>query len=73
MNLDTYLSGYLDRRMNLIVEEWQIATKGELADLTQRLHRVQEDLTDLKNFERESADRLSDLEERVQKIREEQK
>jgi hypothetical protein len=55
--------------MNLIIEEWQIATKGELADLTQRLHRVQDDLTTLKIFEKESANRLSTLEERVLKIK----
>ena len=70
MNFDNYLSGYLDRRMSSIIDEWQIATKGELTDLTERLHRVQDDLTSLKSFEKETADKLSDLEERVQRIRE---
>jgi hypothetical protein len=70
MNLNNYLSGYLDRRMNLIIKEWEISTRGELADLTQRLNRVQDDMTDLKKFEKESADRLSDLEERVNHLRE---
>jgi len=73
MNFDNYLSGYLDRRMNLIIDEWQIATKGDLTDLTQRFHRVQDDLTSLKSFEKETADKLSDLEERVRKIKEVQK
>ena len=69
MNFDNYLFGYLDRRMNLIIDEWQIATKGDLTDLTQRLHRVQDDLTGLKHFETESSATLTHLEERVRKLK----
>ena len=70
MNLDSYLSGYLDRRMNRIIDEWQLSTREDLADLTRRFHRVQDDLTGLKNFERETENRMSVLEERVRRIRE---
>jgi len=70
MNLDNYLSGYLDRRMSMIIEEWQISTKNDLTDITQRFHRVQDELAGLKTFERETSTRLTDLEVRVRKLKE---
>jgi hypothetical protein len=73
MNLDSYLAGYLDRRMGMIIDEWQIATRGDLADLTRRFHRVQDELTSLKNFERETESRIATLEERTHRIREQMK
>lgn len=73
MNLDNYLAGYMDRRMTQIIEEWQLSTKGELFDLTQRFHRVQDDLAGLKIFEKETGERLSDLERRVQILKGRQK
>ncbi|MDD1730051.1 MAG: hypothetical protein LUQ50_13400 [Methanospirillum sp.] len=73
MNLDNYLSGYLDRRMNQIIEEWQLATRGDLTDITQRFHRVQDELAGLKSFERDTASRLGNLETRVRLLKERQK
>ncbi len=70
MNLDNYLSGYLDRRMSMIIEEWQISTRNDLTDITQRFHRVQDELAGLKAFERETSTRLTDLEARVRKLKE---
>ena len=70
MKLDNYLSGYLDRRMSMIISEWQLSTRGDLKDLNQRLTRVQNDLDDLKTFEKEAGIQLSDLEERVRRLKE---
>lgn len=70
MNLDSYLAGYLDRRMGNIIDEWQISTRTDVSDLTTRFHRVQDELAGLKNFERETESRLAIMEERVRKIRE---
>ena len=70
MNLDNYLSGYLDRRMSVIIEEWQISTRNDLTDITQRFHRVQDELAGLKTFERETSTRLTDLETRVRQLKE---
>jgi len=69
MRLDNYLSSYLDRRMNLIISDWQLSTKDDLNDLHQRFSRVQDNLNDLKVFEKETDERLSGLEERVKNIR----
>lgn len=73
MNLDNYLAGYLDRRMTRIIDEWQISTRGELVDLTQRLHQVQNDLAGLKSFEKDADERISIMEQRVQALKERQK
>ncbi|PWR71378.1 hypothetical protein [Methanospirillum lacunae] len=70
MKFDNYLSGYLDRRMSLIIEEWQLSTRNDLTDLTQRFHRVQDELVGLKSFERETSTKLSDLETRVRLLKE---
>ena len=69
MSLDNYLSGYLDRRMSQIISEWQLATRDEMGDLTRRFSRVQDDLTNMKTFEKETGEKLSNLEERVKNIR----
>lgn len=73
MNLDNYLAGYLDRRMTRIIEEWQISTRGELVDLTQRLHQVQNELAGLKSFEKNAGERISSMEQRVQALKEHHK
>lgn len=70
MKLDNYLSGYLDRRMSMIISEWQLSTRGDLKDLNQRFTSVQNDLDDLKIFEKETGDQLSNLEERVRRLKE---
>ena len=70
MNLDSYLAGYLDRRMSRIIDEWQLSTRSDMSDLTKRFHRVQDEVTSLKNFERDTESRLALLEERVSRIRE---
>ena len=73
MSFDNYLAGYLDRRMTLIIEDWQLTTKDELTDLTQRFHQVQADLAGLKTFETDTAAKLEDLEKRVKILKEKQK
>lgn len=70
MKFDNYLSGYLDRRMSMIIEEWQLSTRNDLTDLTQRFHRVQDDLVGLKSFERDTSTKLNDLETRVRLLKE---
>lgn len=70
MNLDSYLTRYLDRRMTRIIDEWQISTRSDLSELTRRFHRVQDEVSGLKTFERETESRIAILEERVTTLRE---
>lgn len=69
MRLDNYLSAYLDRRMNLIISDWQLSTRNDLNDLHQRVSRVRDNLNDQKVVEKEIGERLSGLEERVKNLR----
>ena len=73
MNLDSYLARYLDKRMSRIIDEWQISTRNDMADLTRRYHRVQDDLAGLKSFEHEAEARLTVLEERIRRLKEQKK
>lgn len=70
MNLNNYLSGYLDRRMPQIIVEFQLTTSDDLDDLTRRLSRVNDDLKHLKEFEKKADSTLSNLEERVLHLKE---
>ncbi|HWQ67371.1 MAG TPA: hypothetical protein VN372_10920 [Methanospirillum sp.] len=70
MNLDNYMAGYMDRRMNQIIEEWQLATKGDLQEIVRRFTAVQEEVHQLKTFERTTAEKLTELEERARVLRE---
>jgi len=73
MNMDNYLNSYLDRRMKLMIDEWQISTTSDLKDLSLRYHRVKDEVESLKTFERQSQDRMDRMEERVRSLRERMK
>lgn len=70
MNLDNYLNSYLDRRMKLMIDEWQLGTTSDLKDLSQRYHRVKDEVESLKTFERQSQERMDRMEERIRSLRE---
>ena len=69
MNMDKYLNTYLDRRMKLVIDEWDLATKSDIKELSRRFHRVKDEVELLKEFERESKDRMDRMEERIRDIR----
>jgi hypothetical protein len=67
---DNYMSGYLDRRMRLIMDEWGLSTRGELRDLVQRMHTLQDEVRQIKGSEDSAADRISRIEERISRLKE---
>ena len=73
MSMDNYLDAYLDRRMKNMIDEWQISTTSDIRDLSQRYHRVKNEVDSLKTFERESKDRMDKMEERVRALKERMK
>ncbi|QVV89910.1 hypothetical protein KHC33_05265 [Methanospirillum sp. J.3.6.1-F.2.7.3] len=73
MNMDNYLSSYLDRRMKLMIDDWQLSTTADIRDLSQRYRKVKQDLDSLKTFERESHDRMDRMEERIRALQEQMK
>ncbi|NLW75368.1 hypothetical protein KSK55_13420 [Methanospirillum purgamenti] len=73
MNMDNYLSSYLDRRMKLMIDDWQLSTTADIRDLSQRYRKVKQDLDSLKTFERESHNRMDRMEERIRALQEQMK
>ena len=68
--MDNYLNSYLDRRMKLIIDDWQLGTKSEIRSVVERFNQVKNEVESLKAFERESKDRMDRIEERIRAIQE---
>jgi hypothetical protein len=66
--MDKYMNKYLDRRMKYLIEEWQIATKHEVADFNTRLIALSSEATKIAAFEKNADVKLSILEARVKKL-----
>ena len=63
--IDKYMNKYLDRRMKYLVEEWQIATKNDVADFSRRLNALSAEAAKLATFEKNADAKLSRLEARA--------
>lgn len=70
MNMDNYLNSYLDRRMKLIIDDWQLGTKSEIRSVVERYNQMKGEVESLKAFERESKDRMDRIEERIRALQE---
>ncbi len=66
--IDKYMNAYLDRRMKYLIEEWQIATKNDVADFRNRLNVLSGEVTKLATFEKDAETKLSVLEARAKKL-----
>jgi hypothetical protein len=69
IGMDTYLSAYVDRRMNTIVDEWDLSTGTDLSDITGRLYAIEQEIPRLRAFEQSAADKLTELETRANKLK----
>jgi uncharacterized small protein (DUF1192 family) len=70
IGMNNYLNAYMDRRMKYVIEEWQLSTKHDIADLAHRLDALEEEIPRLKAFKKTAADRLTRLENRAHKLKE---
>ena len=69
-SVDNYVNGYLDRRMKFIIEEWNLARKGDVGDFARRLAAIDMAVEPMRAFEKTADARLAGLEDRYKKIRE---
>jgi len=69
-SVDNYVNGYLDRRMKFIIEEWNLARKGDVGDFARRLEAIDMAIGPMKAYEKTTDARLTELEDRYKKIRE---
>jgi hypothetical protein len=69
IGMNTYLNAYVDRRMKYIVEEWDLSTRTDLSDFTDRLAVIEQEIPRLKAFEHTASDKLTVLETRAGKLK----
>ncbi|ABS54711.1 conserved hypothetical protein [Methanoregula boonei 6A8] len=69
IGMDSYLNAYVDRRMKLIVDEWDLSTREDLGEFTGRLAALEQEIPRLKAFEKTSSDKLAELEKRAAKLK----
>ena len=65
---DRYLNTYIDRRMKYVVEEWQLATRNDIADFQRRLNALSNEVTRLAGMEKNVDAKLTMLEERAKRV-----
>jgi hypothetical protein len=69
IGMDSYLNAYVDRRMKYIVDEWDLSRTDDLADFSNRLGALEEEIPRLEAFERAAADKLTAMESRAKKLK----
>ncbi|MDG6256322.1 MAG: hypothetical protein QCH35_01860 [Methanomicrobiaceae archaeon] len=68
--IDSYMNAYLDKRMASIMDEWQLATRFETGDLEHRLRILEDDIRSMDDFEKMADVKLTDLENRIARLKE---
>jgi polyhydroxyalkanoate synthesis regulator phasin len=64
-----YLNAYIDRRMKYAIEEWELSTKNDVLDFSGRLEALEQEIPRLKVFEKTAGDKLTQLENRANKLK----
>jgi polyhydroxyalkanoate synthesis regulator phasin len=68
--MENYLHTYVDRRMEILIEEWQLARKDEISDIALRVEALEQDIPQRKISQREILERITALEKRALRISE---
>lgn len=68
--IENYINAHLDRRMKDLIEEWQLTTRADVADFSQRLQSLEKELASLTEFEDYASRKLTELETRLKKVKE---
>ncbi|NMB79764.1 MAG: hypothetical protein GYA23_11805 [Methanomicrobiales archaeon] len=69
IGMDSYLNAYVDRRMQNIVDEWDLSTGRDLETFTARLAALEQEIPDLKASRVAHGDRLTALENRAKRLK----
>jgi len=66
--MDRYMNAYIDRRMQVLVEEWQLASRNDIAGFERRLNALSTEATRLAGVEKNVELKLASLEERARRL-----
>ena len=70
VGMDNYMNAYLDRRMKFLIQDWDLATKNDLADFEDRLRNIEETTKQIESFETSAEIKLDNLEHRLLNLKE---
>lgn len=70
MAIESYLGGYLDRRMKDHIAEWQLATRRDVADIGDRISVLEQEVARISASTGSASGRLADLEARARRLKE---
>lgn len=63
--IDRYMGAYLDRRMKYLIGEWQLATRHDVRDFSDRLAALSDEISRIDAVTKAASDRLAALEARA--------
>ena len=66
--IDRYVNSYLDRRMNALIEEWQLATRQDVKDFETRVSALSEEIERIRAAEDQIGAKLSSLEAKAARL-----
>lgn len=66
--IEGYVNAYLDRRMNALIEEWQLATRHDLEDFESRVTALSEEIERIRLAEDVIGTKLSSLEAKAARL-----
>jgi hypothetical protein len=67
--MTTYLDAYVDRRMQGVIEEWDLARRDDVKDFLSRLEAVEQESARIRASGRGMADKLTELENRAKRLK----
>ena len=70
IGMNSYLNAYVDRRMQAVVEEWDLARTTDIADFTGRLYAIEKEIPGLKASSHAASDKMTELENRARRLKE---
>jgi hypothetical protein len=70
VGMDSYMNAYLDRRMKFLIQDWDLATRNDLADFEDRLRNIEETTKQIESFETSADIKLDNLEHRLLNLKE---
>ncbi|MBU7024049.1 MAG: hypothetical protein HXS40_07755 [Theionarchaea archaeon] len=68
--VDDYVDEYLDRNMEYLMEEWDLATERDIAGLSRRIRELEGGIDPARDVCAQVSRRLTELEARLKKLKE---
>ncbi len=69
--VDEYIDEYIDRNMENIIHEWQLATRRDISHFRRRVQSLEKDIGPARGAVTSISQRVETLEARLKKIKEE--